>query len=82
MPPKLPTLAPGQPHRLPPLPSSAPCHDGPAMRHPLLLHSVSYAGLWGQHRLDLPSFSDVGDGWLICRRRVSPDWRTGPYPAM
>lgn len=22
----------------------------------------------------------VGDTWKISRRRVSPDWRTGPYP--
>lgn len=21
-----------------------------------------------------------GDGWVITRRSVSPDWRTGPYP--
>ena len=21
-----------------------------------------------------------GDGWLISRRHVDPDWRTGPYP--
>ena len=24
----------------------------------------------------------AGDRWVISRRRVDPDWRTGPYPAM
>ena len=23
-----------------------------------------------------------GDRWIIARRRVDPDWRSGPYPAM
>jgi hypothetical protein len=24
----------------------------------------------------------AGDKWVISRRRVDPDWRSGPYPAM
>ena len=50
-----------------------------SMRHPLLLHSVSYAGLWGQAFLDIDSFlakaAALGyDGVMLMAKRphVSP----------
>lgn len=49
------------------------------MRHPLLLHSVSYAGLWGQHTLSVDAFVEKAaslgyDGVMLMAKRphVSP----------
>jgi sugar phosphate isomerase/epimerase len=49
------------------------------MKHPLLLHSVSYAGLWGQHTLSVDAFvhkaASLGfDGVMLMAKRphVSP----------
>lgn len=44
------------------------------MSHPLLLHSVSYSGSWGQHRLSLEQFvehtADLGfDGVMMMAKR-------------